>query len=327
MSNRLHIDGTQNFGYNPIKRFLYSFYIFHNTVKRVCDLYHYASVQDLKGYVAHFLYIRYKSFETLLKVTVELKDYVTACCILRMLGDCVSIFHLIYCEPDKDLLLLRHALYVIDGCERNLEVLTEEGVNKGCLPDDEYEEERKGVLFNREHRQRLMREAQEILDNSSLKERDRKAFERIVEDRNWKFKEFKVYNKNSIKSNQYQWKEMYERIDRCQYFDILSYISQYAHGLSMSNLVTQMNERNLNSILCEALVLLERLNSYTLGFFVEEKQYILEGLLEPEMRDKILNCFDYQHRPSNYKWYLDITRQIRESFIKVWLNEGRVERI
>ena len=45
------------------------------------------------------------------------KDYISAGCILRMLGDSVAVFHLIYMEPDPDFRWLRHALYVIDGCE------------------------------------------------------------------------------------------------------------------------------------------------------------------------------------------------------------------
>jgi hypothetical protein len=101
-----------------------------------------------------------------------------------MLGDCVAVFRLIYREPDKDLLLLRHALYVIDGCVRNLEVLTEDNINEGLLPADELEESNKTVKFNREHRQRLMREAQQIIDNSPLKAKNKAAFDKIVADRN-----------------------------------------------------------------------------------------------------------------------------------------------
>ena len=113
MGTGYHIDGTQEFGYNPINRFEYSFHMYLNTVKRLTGLYQYASVQYLKGYVAHFCYLRLKSFDTLIKVVVEHKDYVSANCLLRMLGDSVAVFRLIYGEKDKDFLLLRHALYVI----------------------------------------------------------------------------------------------------------------------------------------------------------------------------------------------------------------------
>jgi hypothetical protein len=270
-----------------------------NTVKRITNLYRYASVLDLKGYVAHFCYIRLKSFETFFKVVVEHRDYVTANCILRMLGDCVAIFRLIYREPNPDYLLLRHALYVIDGCERNLAVLPEENINEGCLPDDELKEASRRVRFNREHRQRLMHEAEELLKRSTLPLKDKEAFDTIVKDRNWKFKEFNSSNK---KNNQYKWKDLYELIGKCQVYDLLSYISQYAHGLSMSNLVMDMNPDNFDGVVGEAVGLIDRLQRYTIEFFADEYSYIRQGLLDPEMRDKLLACYDDEHRPSIEEW-------------------------
>jgi len=311
MGFKYHIDGTQEFGYNPINRFEYSFHMYMNTVKRLTSLYQYASVQNLKGYVAHFCYLRLKSFDTLIKVVVEHKDNVSANCLLRMLGDSVAVFRLIYGEKDKDLLLLRHALYVIDGCERNMAVLPEKAISEGCLPDEEQEEANKQIRFNREHRQRLMREAQEILDHSTLQNRDKAAFDKIIEDRNWKFKEFKSYKKKGC--NQYKWQELYDLIDECKYFVLLSYISQFAHGLSMSNLVIQIDESNMSGIVAEAVGLIDRLHDYTLDFFADDYQYILEGLLDPEMRDKILSYFDDQHRPDVESWNQGVMNKIREA--------------
>ncbi len=310
MGPRYHIEGTKEFGYITINRFLYSFYTYMNTVKRLTELYHYASVKFLKGYVAHFCYIRLISFDTFGKVVVEHKDYVTANCILRMLGDCVAIFRLIYLEPDNDLRILRHALYVIDGCERNLVVLPDREVPKGAMPDNESEEVNRITHDSREDRKRLMKEAQEMLDASPLKKKDEKAFNKIVEYRNWKFKEFKDYKKKG--SNQYKWSELYELIDECKDFDLLSYFSQYAHGLSMSNLVIQLNEHNINGLMAEATGLIDRLHEYTLDFFKEEQPYILEGYLDPEMRSKVLACFDKKHRPSVDAWNQEVIDKLSQ---------------
>ena len=310
MGPKYHIDGTEEFGYITINRFLYSFYMYMNTVKRITSLYQYASVQHLKGYVAHFCYLRLRSFDTFIKVVWQHKDYVSANCLLRMLGDCVAVFRLIYMEQDKDLLILRHCLYVIDGCERNLDVLLEKIVNEDCLPEEELAESNKEMQINRAHRQRLIREAQEMLDASPLKQKDKAAFDKIVEDRNWKFKEFKDYKK--IGNNQYKWQDLYELIDCCKGFDILSYISQYAHGLSMSNLVIELDEQNINGVVGEALGLIKRLHKYTMAFYPEEQSYILEGLLEPEMRDKILACYDEEHRPDIAKWNQDVMNKLNQ---------------
>lgn len=307
---KYHIDGTEEFGYITINRFLYSFYMYMNTVKRITSLYRYASVQDLKGYVAHFCYLRFRSFDTLVKVVLEHKDYVSANCLLRMLGDCVAVFRLIYMEPDKDLLILRHSLYVIDGCERNLDALPEKNINEDCLPKEELAESNEATQINRAHRLRMIKEAKAMLDASPLKQKDKVAFERIVEDRNWKFKKFKDYKKKG--NNQYQWRDLYKLIDFCNGYDLLSYISQYAHGLSMSNLVIELNEHNINGVFVEALGLIKRLHEYTMAFYPKEQCFILEGLLEPDMRDKILACYDEKHRPDIAKWNQDVIIKLQQ---------------
>ena len=105
-----------------------------------------------------------------------------------------------------------------------------------------------------------------------------------------------------IKNNQYQWKELYEQIDYCDKYDLLSYMSQFAHGLSMSNLVINLNAQNCDSVIGEALGLLDRMYVYVMEFFSSDTLYILEGLKEPEIRDKILACYDEEHRPSIKDW-------------------------
>lgn len=299
MEPRFHIEGTEQFGYSMVNRYLHSFYFYMNTVQRICKLYPCASVKDLKGYVAHACYIRLKSFDTFLKVVVEHRDYVTANCIMRMLGDSVAVFHLIYNEPNDFLRLLRHSLYVIDGCERNLMVLPKSTPKDG-LPEKELIENNKQIDINIEHRERMMREAQEILDFLPQKRLNEKAFNKIVKDRNWKFKEFKDYKK--INTNQYKWNELYEQIEYCEGYDLLSYMSQFAHGLSMSNLVINLNAQNCDSVIAEALGLLDRMYMYVMEFFSSDTLYILEGLKEPEIRDKILACYDDKHRPSIEEW-------------------------
>ena len=302
MEPRYHIPGTEQFGYSMVNRYLSSLYVYMNTVKRICSLYQYASVLSLKGYVAHFCYLRLKSYDTFLKALVEHKDYVTANCIMRMLGDSVAVFHLVYMEPDINYRILRHSLYVLDGCEQSLKVLPQDSIREGSLPEEERIKANEDIKFNREHRKRLMREAQELLNHSPLREKDEKAFNRIVEDRNWKFKEFKDYNKKKIKENQYQWRELYARIDFVKEFDLISYLSQYAHCLSMSNLVINLDKKNIDEPIGEALGLLDRMNQYVLDFFSDETFYILSGLLEPETRDKILACYDDKHRPTIAEW-------------------------
>ena len=314
MGMQFHIEGTEEFGYITFNRCLFSFYNLLNTVKRVCARYNNASVWDLNGYAAHFCYLRLKSFDTLLKVVKEQNDFISASCLLRMLGDSVAVFHLIYMEPDPDWRWLRHALYVIDGCEQNMKALPENDLNEGTMPDDELEIFKEQNRHNRELRERLQYQAQRIVDRSPLQNLDKEAFDKIVTDRNWKFKEFKTYKK--VGANQYKWTELYERIDMCEGYDVLSFISQYAHGLSMGNLVMEMNENNHNGIIGEAFLLIKRLNAYMMHYYLLDYHHIMNGLFEPDMRDKILSCYDDEHRPSIEMWNQQIKDLIsRKKFL------------
>jgi hypothetical protein len=125
-----------------------------------------------------------------------------------------------------------------------------------------------------------------------------------------KFKKFEDYKK--IKNNQYQWADLYKLIGCCEDSDLLSYISQYAHGLSMSNLVTKMNEKNMNAIMSEAVGLIDILHEYALDFFESDYMYIMQGLLVPETRDKIRTYFDEEHRPDAASWDMAVINKIRE---------------
>lgn len=303
-----HIEGTEEFGYSTLHKCLCSFYFYMNTVKKVTELYRNASVHDLNGYAAHFCYRRFRVFDTLMKIVIDQKDYLSSACLLRMLGDSVAVFYLVYMEPDNDLLWLRHALYVMEGSEQSLKVFPDNDYNRGAMPDEELNILNQGIRYNIELRQRLIHEAQQILDASPLQKKDKEAFDKIVKDRNWKFKEFKVYKKKG--TNQYKWGELYEKIGRCEKFDVLSFLSQYVHGLSMSNIVMEMDDENRDGIIIEAMALMEILNNYTLHFFARDIVYIANGLFIPEMRDKILACYDDEHRPSVEQWNEKVQRFI-----------------
>ena len=75
----------------------------------------------------------------------------------------------------------------------------------------------------------------------------------------------------------------------------------------MSNLIIELNEQNCDGIIGEALGLLDRMNMYVLDFYSEDNLYIIEGLKEPEIRDKILACYSDIYRPSIVEWERNFT--------------------
>ena len=95
-------------------------------------------------------------------------------------------------------------------------------------------------------------------------------------------------------------------IGRSKHFDVFSFFSQYAHGLSMSNLNTKPGQHVFDGIIGEGVALLDLMNQYVLKLFGSEIYYIYEGLLRPQMRDMILKCFDDKHRPTVDEWNLHL---------------------
>lgn len=91
-------------------------------------------------------------------------------------------------------------------------------------------------------------------------------------------------------------------ICKCNNFDLLTYISQYVHCLSMSNLFINVDEQNIDSVIPEVVGLIDRMIDYMSVFFADKRLFILEGLFEPNMRDKILACYDEKHRPTIEQW-------------------------
>lgn len=294
MKSPFHIDGTEEFGYSQERAYMFALYHFENAIKRLKKKYPDPSVDNIKGYVTHFCYIRFVSFRTLIKVVNE-QDYVTAGCILRMLADCLAVFHLVYMEHDEDLRMLRHCLYIIEGYEQNLKVLTVSDRVLDSFPPDEAKRLKEQTSWNYSMRCDTIKQLQTILDQSPLKERDSEAFDRIVKDRNWKFKRYETYQK--INRNQYKWEDLYKMIDQGhEESPFLPFLSQYAHGLSVSNLDIGNDEVSRLGAIDTAYFLLVQLDMDLHTFFHEDKDYIKEGLQDPQQRVKMLLCFDEEHQ-------------------------------
>ena len=79
-------------------------------------------------------------------------------------------------------------------------------------------------------------------------------------------------------------------------------LSQYVHGLSMSNLVNTNNAIDCNGLLFEGIGLLETMIDYMLIFFKDDQFAIFTIFLESEMQKKLFWCFDDEHRPKVNEW-------------------------
>ena len=265
--------------------FMFSYFYLHNTVSRLVKKYNSPSYKDIKSYVTSFCYQRLKSFSSFLQI-VQKNDYVSAHCILRMLADNVSLFRLIYLEKNTDWRMLRHYLYVLDGTEK-LKELWCSGL------EDENEEEKTYSQEMAELCQKRIDELVSLINASPLKESDNRAFDMIVINRDWKFKNF-----CNSKRNQYSWKEMHRIIEDkdTNDFDFFTFYSQFAHGLSMSNVFYNVKPKSYSIAIDDAIFLMQRFDEYIKFFFADDKEYIMKGLEEPDVKERLKVHADIESR-------------------------------
>lgn len=199
--------------------------------KKVCPS---TSVNDVPGYALEFCRKTLVQATTLVKVAHEQEDYNSACSLVRILADNVSILRLIYSAEDVEEKILRHLLYVMDGASLRYKYLK----NHPKAYDDKIPKEIYDKLCN---------QVNEAKDNAcgcidfctnAIKARPgyptkQESYDKLIKYRNWKFK---TIDKPRFE-DAYSWKEMYEKLELYDAGNMFSYFSQHVHGLSISNII------------------------------------------------------------------------------------------
>lgn len=199
--------------------------------KKVCPS---TSVNDVPGYALEICRKTLVQATTLVKVAREKEDYNTACSLVRILADNVSILRLIYSAEDVEEKILRHLLYVMDGVSLRYKYLKDRPkAYDGKIPKETYD--------------KLCYQVNKAKDNAygcidfctnAIKARpdysgNQQSYDKLIKYQNWKFKSID----KPKPADAYSWKEMYEKLDINDAGDMFSYFSQYVHGLSISNIV------------------------------------------------------------------------------------------
>ena len=136
-----------------------------------------------------------------------------------------------------------------------------------------------------------------LINASPLKEADNEAFNMIVKNKNWKFKDF-----CSARRNQYSWKEMHQMIEDkdANDFDFFNFYSQFAHGLSMSNAYYNVDSKSYSMAVDDAIFLMGRFDEYIKEYFADDKEYIMKGLEEPDVKERLRTHADLESNVMKY---------------------------
>lgn len=214
---------------NALEHFIRLCNVIVGKAKEICPE---PAVNDITAYALAFIQKVMQQASTLVIIARKREDYNTVCALVRMQADNIAAINLIYNATDNEEKVLRHLLYVMDGISDRYDMLAGTTMSyDGKIPRETYDA--------------LYKQVQDATDNaahclvfceSEIKKRPGYAahpseVEALIQNRNWKFREI-------IKPKQaYKWKELYERLDIKRGVDIFPYLSQYVHGLSISNII------------------------------------------------------------------------------------------
>ena len=219
------------------------------------------NVDDINGFGLAILRKSVKMLDTLVFVCVRLQDYVVANAIVRMLADSLAVYRLIYASEDEDERIYRHFLYVKDGLSSRVDAMEHDLVYNGTISHEAFQALNDRYTDTRQSDKSVINHCNEILANhkyaTSYPEFHRRT---CIESSNWKYKILGSHRK--AKNNQYTWKELYELIDKRE--DIIdcisSHLSQYIHGLCVSNILSNEDEDEFEPLLSFGMVFIGLIN-------------------------------------------------------------------
>lgn len=224
-----------------------------------------SSIEDWQGYLAQRLSLMLQIFRTFSKVLLEDKDYITSNTILRMIVDNLAITKFIYVDHDGEMRLLRHYLFLLDGSLTYLKIT--DSMKSNVL-----------IIEERERCKREVQHTKEQIMKLSIYEIQHLYVDKLLSKGNWKFKDFSNTGK-------YSYQDLYKTFgitpNIVAYF---MYISQFAHGLSLSSLGTVASIQNVPFLLEVRDMLLGLQINYIYRLF---SKYICNGELLESLSTKL----------------------------------------
>lgn len=190
------------------------------------------TVNDIPAYALAFIQKVLQQASTLVMVSREREDYNTVCALVRMQADNIAAINLIYNADDDEEKVLRHLLYVMDGVSARYNMLAGTTMSyDGKIPRETYDSLYEQVQGAIENAARSLAFCEREIKKRVVCAEHPSEVEALIKIRNWKYKAIEAPKKA------YTWKDMYEKLNIKRGIDMFPYLSQYVHGLSVSNIV------------------------------------------------------------------------------------------
>lgn len=218
------------------------------------------SINDIGGYVQQICSKIVKMSMTLEVVAGQEHDYVVSNCIIRSIADNVASLFFVYNREEEEM-IFRHFLFVMDGLDTRLQMkLKKPLVKDNHISQDEFDALKQQVEGAIENEKGGIAFCEDAIRQLPYYERHSANCEILIGRRNWKYEDIENTKKSA------SWGRMYSMLD-IKGDDIFSYLSQYVHGLSGSNIIVPYNEEDFQPIWTFGVVLIGKLREFMEKFY------------------------------------------------------------
>lgn len=239
-----------------------------------------------------------KSLRTLVSVCTTNSDYASACALLRMVADNISVYNLIYANNDSTELEYRHYLYVLDGLSVRESLMKNEIEDNGNISREDLENLKQQYSNTRSSDLSSKDFCINKLNKHIYATQYPQFHKQSIFNKNWKFKnKIGVANDKKVKTeNQYSWKELYSLLnlneDIVSFFS--SFLSQHIHGLILSNINTNEEQCDFEPIISIAISLLGCIQK-DINSRCPNSDELFRGFMSSKWGDEMLGYIDYEN--------------------------------
>lgn len=229
-------------------------------LEKIAEKYPSVSINDIGGYVRQICSKIVKMSKTLEVVAGQEHDYVISNCVIRSIADNVASLFFVYSREEEEM-IFRHLLFVMDGLDtRLLMKLKKPLVKDNHISQEEFDALKQQVEGAIENEKGCIDFCVNAIRQLPYYERHSANCEILIGRRNWKYEDIEYPKKST------SWERMYSMLN-LKGDDIFSYLSQYVHGLSVSNIIVPYNEDDFQPIWTFGVVLIGRLREFMENFY------------------------------------------------------------
>lgn len=229
-------------------------------LEKIAEKYPSVSINDIGGYVRQICSKIVKMSKTLEVVAGQEHDYVVSNCVIRSIADNVASLFFVYNREEEEM-IFRHLLFVMDGLDARLQMkLRKPLVKDSHISQEEFDALKQQVEEAIENEKGCIAFCENTIRKLPYYKKHSGCCNTLIEKRNWKYEKIEC-PKKSI-----SWDRMYSMLD-LKGDDIFSYLSQYVHGLSVSNIIVPYNEDDFQPVWTFGVVLIGRLREFMEKFY------------------------------------------------------------